>query len=236
MYSFFLALLLVALCYGLYLWGSIHAAIAKSVQIQARTTAYEQHPTNPSRRILVAGDSTAVGVGASLTQDSIAGRIGSDFPEAEITNLGKSGLRLALLKEALLARQNERYDLIVLQIGSNDITGRTSYTEIRNTLREILDLASKMGKKVVVLTAGNVGLSPVFHPPISWYITHRTRIVREIFIEEVGKHKNATYIDLFRERPDEPFNKDIHRYYAPDFFHPSGEGYGLWYLQLREAL
>ncbi len=53
---------------------------------------------------------------------------------------------------------------------------------------------------------------------------------------EVLKHPSTMYVDLFRERKDEIFNTDIPRYYAPDLFHPSGDGYGVWYSSLKALL
>jgi len=221
--------------YGLYVWGSLARSIGISLALIEDTIAYEQHPISPQVRILVAGDSTAVGVGAQ-GEDSIAGRIGKDMPDADITNLGRSGTRLAVLLEMLRAQEGKEYDLVLLQIGANDITGRTSYANIKSRLAQALALASTLSPRVIVMTAGNVGLSPAFKWPLSAYITQRTRVVRELFITEVGEHPGAVYVDLFNEVADEPFNKDVPRYYAPDYFHPSGEGYGLWYQKLRSSL
>jgi lysophospholipase L1-like esterase len=125
---------------------------------------------------------------------------------------------------------------VLLQIGANDITGRTPYDEIRSTLKRVLAQADTLSTKVVVMTAGNVGLAPAFKWPLSSYMTHRTREVRKIFMEEVAKHPNASYVDLFKERKDEIFNTDIPRYYAPDLFHPSADGYGVWFEQLKKKL
>ncbi len=228
-------LVLAVLCYVFYVWCTLSQAKKLTMSAVIYPTPYEQRPTNSSMRILVAGDSTAVGVGAD-SKDSIAGRIGKDFPSADITNVGVSGLRLAGLKQKLASRGEATYDLVVLQIGANDITGRTSYADIQKTLGEVLHMADGVGKKVIVLTAGNVGAAPAFKWPLSWYMTARTRIVRQIFMTEVAKHPNATYIDLFEEAAEDTFSKDIKRYYAPDFFHPSGDGYGVWYTKLRLQL
>ncbi len=223
-----------AVLYAFYVWHAVRRSIDISIGIIEKSEAYEQHPAVASSRILVAGDSTAVGVGAEPA-DSVAGRLGKDFPGADITNIGVSGLRLAGLKE-LLTHQKGPYDFVVLQIGANDITGRTPYENIRSELSEVLTLAGGLGKETLVLTAGNVGLSPAFHWPLSAYITARTRAVREIFITEVTKSPNAAYVDLFEEKEDDVFSTDIPRYYALDYFHPSADGYEVWYKKVRSKL
>ncbi len=217
--------------YGFYQWTGIRSAISQSVDMIAHTVPYEQHPPSPNIKILVAGDSTAAGVGAPSAQ-SIAGRLGADLPAADIVNIGVSGIRLAALKENLAMHKDGNYDVLVLQIGANDVTGRTPYEDIRVELSDVLTLANTIASSTVVLTSGNIGLSPVFHFPVSSYLSERTREVRNIFMTEIAKHDNITYVDLFKERKDDVFLTDIKRYYATDLFHPSGEGYGVWYQEV----
>jgi lysophospholipase L1-like esterase len=77
-----------------------------------------------------------------------------------------------------------------------------------------------------------VGLSPAFFPPVSWIYTWRTRSARAAFMEAAKDH-GAQYVDLFRERGQGIFEDDPPRYYAPDFLHPSGDGYAVWYREIR---
>lgn len=211
-------------------------SIQTSEAIQALTLTYEQHPLHPDRYILVAGDSTAVGTGASNPKLSIAGRLGSEYPNADITNVSKYGLRLSGLREMLRTLPREQYDLVVLQIGANDVTGRTSEAAMRQSLSEILIRVESLSPRVVVLTAGNIGLAPVFRFPLSTFITARTRAARILFMDELRKYPQARYVDLFKDRAHETFTTDVKRYYAPDGFHPSADGYGLWYLEVKKQI
>lgn len=222
--------------YTFYILSSVSDSIALSKPLIENAKPYEQQTSSSSKRILIAGDSTGVGVGASDPSTSVAGRIGSQFADSNIINISVSGAKLADLEKKLETVNGNSFTFVLLQIGANDITGRTSYEEIRSTLSRVLAQADLLSSKVVVMTAGNVGLSPAFKWPLSSYIEHRTRVVRKIFIEEIAKHPNASYIDLFKERKDEPFNTDIPRYYAPDLFHPSGDGYGVWFEKLLPLL
>lgn len=234
--SIFFIILFGAAGYALYIWQGLRQSIEISKPLIEKTQSYEQHPANPAIRILVAGDSIGVGVGAKENTQSLAGRIGSDFAGADITNISVSGARLMDLEKKLDSHAGSGYDIIFITIGANDITQGTQFSEIQTALSRVLGRTQGIGKKVVVLTAGNVGLSPAFRWPFSAYVTWRTREVRNIFISEIAKQKTAIYVDLFREAKDEPFNTDIPRYYAPDHFHPSGDGYGLWYTKLRPLL
>lgn len=234
---FALATVLVgAIGVTLYLGYPILRAVQASKQLMKDAQPYEQHPESPSTRILVAGDSTAYGTGAADSRDSVAGRLGQLYTDAEIVNLSQNGLKLEGLKQKLASHKEDHYELIVLQIGANDIVGFTPLSSIRTELRDVLEQATLLGDTVIVITSGNIGLSPVFRAPLSNLLSARTRTVRSIFIDEISKYSSIRYVDLYKEREVEPFNKDIPLYYAPDLFHPSGAGYGLWFEEIKLVL
>lgn len=214
----------------------IYRAIQISLGIQEKAVAYQQFPDNPTMKILVAGDSTGVGTGASSPEESIAGRIGKDFPNASLRNISENGITTEELREKLERLDNSMYDLIVIQIGANDVTKFTPKTKIAREIKLVLGYAETHASSVILLTAGNMGLSPVFKAPFSNYITARTLVVREIFQSEAAARPSVTYIDLFKEAEDDTFSKDIDKYYADDLFHPSSEGYGVWYQDIQSIL
>ena len=236
---FFKMLILIFFLWFLYLSYlayPIYQAFSLSNSLIAHTVAFEQHPSNPTKQILVAGDSSAVGLGASNPKETIAGRIGQQFPDWDITNLGVSGANLKDLLHVLRRQDKKHYDLIVLQIGGNDITHFTPYETIRSELAKVISLSSKLSSKTIILTAGNIGSAPVFNWPLSAIITDRTLNVREIFIDEVAKNKTISYVDLFKDSKDDPFVKYPKKYYAQDLFHLTGDGYGVWYLDVQKLL
>lgn len=227
---------LIIVIYSLFLVYHIYQSIEISEKIIAHSVAYTQHPADPDQYILVAGDSTAVGVGAVNPQESVAGRLGQQFPQADIINLGQSGATLKDVLALLQAQKGKHYDLIVLQIGANDITHFTPYPKIKEEISEILFLCNEMSFRTILLTSGDVGRSRAFHWPLSSFLTTRTLNVRHIFMEESSKYKTVSYIDLFRDKKDDPLEKDLKKYYAPDLFHLTGEGYGAWYVQIQKQL
>ncbi|MBA3815836.1 MAG: hypothetical protein H0X29_04815 [Parachlamydiaceae bacterium] len=231
-----LILFLFFIFYIFYLIFAIHQSISNSEKIINNTIPYEQHPPNPEIYILVAGDSTAVGVGATENVKSTAGRLGTQFPNADISNIGVSGAKLKDLLLVLQKQQSKNYNLLVLQIGANDITHFTSYNSVRNELSEILALASEFSAKIILLTSGDIGRAPVFHWPFSRIMTARTLKVREIFIEEASKYKKVSYVDLYLDRSEDPFEKDLKKYYASDSFHLTDDGYGVWYFFVQKHL
>lgn len=61
-------------------------------------------------------------------------------------------------------------------------------------------------------------------------------MVREIFMREASNRSKVQYVDLFESAENDVFNTDIDKYYAPDLFHPSSAGYGVWYEDVKKYL
>lgn len=221
--------------YAGYLFYPLYQAMNISNKMIDSTIPFQQHPMSPTKNFLVAGDSIAVGIGAEDPKESIAGRLGHQFPNADITNLGMSGAKLEDLL-LILQQQNKHYDLILLLIGGNDITHFTPYNIIRDELAEVISRSLELSPKIIILTAGNIGNAPAFHWPLSTLITDRTSHVREIFMDEISKNKSVTYMDLFKKNAEDPLLQNVRQYYSKDGFHLSGDGYGIWYLSIQKQL
>jgi lysophospholipase L1-like esterase len=96
---------------------------------------FDQSPMHPNLNILVAGDSTAVGVGSDGPQETIAGFFGQAYPNARVVNVGRSGSHAHQLLQQLEPLQHERFDFAVTLIGGNDVVHFTNL----DTLPEHLD-------------------------------------------------------------------------------------------------
>lgn len=233
MRPFILAILIGAAGLGVYETSMLGIRIARGRQIAEASRPFELQNPDATHRILVAGDSTGVGTGAARPEESVAGRIAEEYPGLEVVNLARNG---ATAKDALVQLESVRgapFDIVLVQVGGNDILGFTDLEELRESIRRVLAKARERGRAVLFMSTGNVGLAPAFFPPLSWAYTARTRKARAIFME-AAKASGAQYVDLFRERGDELFLGDPDRYYTPDYLHPGSEGYRVWYEELKK--
>ena len=103
---------------------------------------YTAQPAQPVRRILVVGDSTAVGTGADAPQDSLPGRIGQDHPRWHIDNLAANGARYADVA-AQLEQAPAGYDLVLVLAGGNDVIRLTALDTLRTQIDQVVALHSK---------------------------------------------------------------------------------------------
>lgn len=196
--------------------------------LAAEAVPFERILDNPEMRILVIGDSTAVGTGAEKPEFSIAGRISADFPNASVKNLGVNGMKVHELVEKLEEIQDQRFDFISLHIGGNDIVRFTNLQQLEKDIDRAFKLTSELTDNISITVTGNMGTSTLFPYGTGWVLERQTRKVHALFIAAAEKY-GAVYNNLFRERGDDPFAKNPGKYYAADEFHPSGEGYADWY-------
>ena len=216
--------------------------IRQVIEIAARTkgVSYEQVPFNrklpqPNPKFLFLGDSTAVGTGASDNQQSTAGYFAHDFPDAQIVNISHNGKKIHELLTELDSQTFDQYDLVVIQIGANDILKFTPFKNIEEDIMKVIEKAKTFGRHIVILHSGNVGTAPIFHWPFDVIMTERSRKIRKIYIAQAKAH-GVLYVDLFSERNDDLFLTDVKRYYSPDLLHPSGDGYHWWYERIRQTM
>lgn len=208
-------------------------AIGKALVV--KTKPFSSHPHSSTKRILVLGDSLAVGVGATESKHSIAGRIGHDHPHASITNAAISGARVEDVLQQIAAFHEEHFDLIIIQIGGNDVTHFTSLKKIAEDMNKIIKQAKIIAPHVLVWSSGSVGFAPIFIPPLSWIYTAETRRIYRT-LSRIVTAAGCTYVNLFVPWSEDIFKTDTKKYYAPDCFHVADAAYDIWYEKCRPKI
>jgi len=231
--SIFVSLCLLA--YGVFSYLRIQGLISKSRVLVENTPPYQYIAQPEAPKALFTGDSLSVGVGVVDPRDSLAGRFGVEHPLWTVENFSVSGRTTRDIIADLQALQNGSYQMVIIQVGGKNITHFSNEALLKKDIASVLREAKRVGKKVILLTCGNVADALLFPRPIAFLWEHKTLVVRRIFMQ-AAEESDVTYVDLFREKEDDPFFLEPYRYLAKDLFHPSSEGYGLWYEELRKAL
>jgi lysophospholipase L1-like esterase len=126
--------------------------------------------------------------------------------------------------------KQKRYDVILVQIGGNDVTHFTSLTNLESDLRVVVNNAQEKSDRVILISSGKVGDAPFIPRLLAALFNHHYLQVRELFIR-LATTMHVTYVDLLPV--SDTFGTDADKYYAADYFHPSSEGYALWYGVLK---
>jgi lysophospholipase L1-like esterase len=208
--------------------------VAQSVELARRSEPLQVQPPSPVLRLLVVGDSTAVGTGASTPQASLAGLLAARFPGLLIENRARDGATFADVARQLAAPDlgSQRFDMVLVNAGGNDVIRMRNLDTVAQDIDRVAQLARRTAPLVVLMPAGNVGNAPFFFPPLSWWMTQRARRLHAAVATSAERH-GAVYVRLFEERENDPFAQD-RALNASDGLHPSDAGYRLWLMQLLQ--
>ncbi|MDB5930333.1 MAG: family lipase [Polaromonas sp.] len=209
-----------------------HAAwrIRQSAALAGKSEALQATPPAPTVRLLIVGDSTGVGTGASSAAHSLAGLIAHDHPRLAIVNRASDGAKFADITRQLDGK--DRFDAILILGGGNDVIRLTAAGTLRQGIAETARLARAQAGLVILMPCGNVGNAPFFFAPLSWLMTRRSQALHRM-ARQAAASTGALYVSLYKDRADDPFAQRPDELNAPDGLHPSDAGYRVWYRELN---
>lgn len=185
------------------------------------------------------GDSVTAGVGASDIDETLPRRVARALHRpVRLRVFAVSGERVedALDEQVrMLEVLEEPPDVVILEIGANDVVHLTGRSDFRAAYQELLDRATAIGAEhVLSLGIPAFGTAPRFLQPLRGIVGWSGRRLDEV-IREVVAGTEVTYVDIAGSTA-RPFDENPGRYYAADEFHPSDEGYALWADAVLDAL
>ncbi len=178
---------------------------------------------NGQRKILILGESTAAGVGASEVKFTLAGHLSSHFgPSFQVTNLGKNGLKVAQVQahfQEPLAAVPTPLEGIFLFLGANDCFRLTHPREFRLGLEHLItDLNSSFSPAwIYVADIPPVHHFPAFPPLLRSFLQSQRSFLRKEILSICAADGRLIF---------DPLEFSFHpEFFASDGIHPSDEGY-----------
>ena len=211
--------------------GCVAQRLSIAQDLAAAATPYTAAPERPTRRLLVVGDSTGVGTGAAHPQDSLAGRISTAHPAWLIDNHAENGAKFEDIA-AQFDRPTKAYDLVLVLAGGNDVIRLTPADELQASIVNTVRMAQARAPVVVLMPSGNVGHSPFFPPPVSWWMSHRSKALHTM-VQKIASEPGVRYVRLLKPADADPFALEPTRMHAADGLHPSSDGYAQWFQELE---
>lgn len=202
--------------------------IGQSAELARLSQPFQQSPDVVTMRLLIVGDSTGVGTGASAAQNSVAGLLGRSHPLLLVENRASDGARFADVVAQLAG--DDRFDVVIVLAGGNDVIRLRGREALAEDIERVTALATRRAQTVVLMPSGNAGNAPFFFAPVSWLMTSRSRQLHRLVRGAATRH-GAVYVNLFHERADDPFVSQP-GLNASDGLHPSDAGYRVWFTEL----
>ncbi|GAA4689332.1 SGNH/GDSL hydrolase family protein [Phytohabitans rumicis] len=197
----------------------------------------------PPLRLVMMGDSSALGVGVDQLTDTIGGQLaqmladgttGAAPRHVHLSSVGVSGSRSTdLATQVARALLGGRPDVAVILIGANDVTSLRRPTEAAAYLGAAVRRLRDAGVEVVVGTCPDLGAARAIAPPlrqIAGWLGRRVGRAQTKAVEAAG----GTVVDLATET-GAVFRADAGTL-CYDGFHPSADGYRVWAHALLPAV
>lgn len=182
----------------------------------------EQQPGAPLT-MHVLGDSTVAGVGVTRSRDAmpvqIAQRVSDELRRpVQLVGHGVSGAVTSDVLDQLEDVPSEGVDVLVIEIGSNDVTHRTRLDDVSSGTRRMLEQATERSPVVVFGSSGKLN-TPNFLQPLRWIIMQRATAVRARQ-ERVARTFDVEFVNVAEEVAPE-FERIGPSSNSSDGFHPS---------------
>lgn len=190
-------------------------------------------PGSPKVRLLVTGDSAAAGVGAASQEEALSGRLVARLGEqagVEWRVIARTGLTTGATIRMLENEPAEAFDVAVVSLGVNDVTGRRSPAHFRERQQALLDLlARRFSVRHVLLTSvPPMHRFPALPFPLRQVMGLRARMLDDVLRELAAQHDWVTHLDMGRDADP--------AHMASDGFHPGPQGYERWAREACQAL
>lgn len=188
-------------------------------------------------RLLILGDSAAAGVGVSQQSEALSGQLMNQLSaDYHLTwqLWAKNGQGSNEIIHLLKQQKQKTYDVVLISIGVNDVTGGLSLKKWLSQSNQIVELLKTkfLAQHIIFTALPPMHLFPALPQPLRWVLGFRAKQFN-LALKEITE--NITYCQYLSI--DAPKHKD---YIATDGFHPSSKTYTLWateaVMAINEAL
>lgn len=188
-------------------------------------------------RLLIAGESTAVGVGVATHDEGLAGQTARALAASTGRGvhwrvLGRSGASARHLAVEFIERESNDADVVVLALGVNDTISVSSVGRWLRALEALLQRVRATSHHTAVVLSGVPPLQifPAFPAPLRHVLGLRARVLDRAAVRWAGQHDGVTHVPHLNTAP-----ADVPAMFCADRFHPSAAGYARWGAALATA-
>lgn len=189
-------------------------------------------------RLVLLGDSTALGVGVDRLVDTVGGQLATllsiDGRQVQLSSVGVAGSRSSdLATQVARCLLGERPDVAVILVGANDATALRRPGDAAVYLGAAVRRLREAGVEVVVGACPDLGAARAIAPPLRQLVGWLGRRVARAQVRAVHAAGGAV-VDLGAETG--PVFRADPNTLCHDRYHPSADGYRVWAYALLPAV
>lgn len=205
-------------------------ARVRATALRLPEAAGERSQPGGALRLLIVGDSSAAGVGASHQDEALAGCLARVLAARIARPVGwqlvaTSGHRSAQALAALQAAELAAADVLVTALGVNDVVDQVAPHEALAALDAIDALARERAGVRLSLHCGAPPMQrfPLLPQPLRWFFGRQAARFNAALMRRVHGQHGRRVVHL-----PEAMQRDAAALMAADGFHPGPRGYALW--------
>ena len=178
----------------------------------------------PRLRLLIAGDSSAAGVGAGTQAQALSGHLVTRLAKHYAVEWRLEATTGYRTQDAIdqLGKINGRFDMAVTALGVNDVTRGVTRQQFITQQTQLLDLLTgRLGARRIVVTAvPQMQRFPALPQPLAWVLGRQAARLDQGLQQVAENFPQVRHLKL--DLPDDPALA------APDGYHPSPKAYAIW--------
>ncbi|WP_299664271.1 SGNH/GDSL hydrolase family protein [uncultured Ruegeria sp.] len=186
----------------------------------------------PRLRLLIAGDSSAAGVGAGTQRQALSGQLVSRLAMHHTVEWRLEATTGHTTQDTInrLQEMHEPFDVVVTALGVNDVTRAVHKQRFETQQRQLLTLLTGQmrAQKVIVTAVPQMALFPALPQPLAWVLGQQAARLDRGLQNAVAGFPQATHLAL--DLPDDPALA------ALDGYHPSPKTYAIWAEELTRII
>jgi lysophospholipase L1-like esterase len=196
-------------------------------------------PGAPGLRLVVLGDSTAVGQGAPPPAGIAAGvaeQLAAGGRRVALRNLAVSGATWADVRRQQAAPAAAlRPDVVFVSAGANDVTAGRRAGAVRDDVAAVVRTlrAGSPAPLVVITGVPDMGSIPRFAQPLRWLVGRRGAHL-DAAVRAEAERLRVPLVPI-AQRTGPAFRRDP-SLFAADRFHPDARGYAVWRAAIAPTL
>lgn len=186
----------------------------------------------PRLRLLIAGDSSAAGVGAGTQKQALSGQLVSLLAKHHTVEWRMEAATGYTTQDTIdrLQRLKDQFDVVVTALGVNDVTRAVTAQRFEDQQSRLLALLTgQIGARNVIVTAvPQMARFPALPQPLAWVLGQQAARLDRGLQKVAAGFPQVYHLSL--NLPDDPSLA------APDGYHPSPKTYAIWAAEITRLI